>query len=477
MTIVWMNRMHLAGLAACFLALMVSAVQAETVSGSALYRERMSPPPDARFVVVFEDVSRADAPAVEIGKVEYVPDGGPPYAFAIDYDPAVIDPSQTYVVRASLRDGQGRLLFTTDTFTPVLTRGAPDSVEIVMVRVLAGDSAGDGALPAQIGAHGLQLPASFTGTLPCADCEGIAHHLDLWPDQTFHLRREWLGREGDTRRDDIGRWHADPARNAIVLSGMAESPALWEVKAHDRLRQLALGGSPIDTALPLDLVSDGTLHETDVEGLFLGGMMTYIADAAVFEECLTGRRYPIAMEGGYLVLERAYLADASAPGAPLYVHVEGSLLMRPAMEGPDRRSLVVKSLIRTRPGVSCERQRADPSLTNTYWRIDSLKGEAVTGLPERREPHLVLLSGDDQRFRATVGCNQMIGSYTQDGDALSFGPAAATMMACPPPLDGLERGLSDVLGEAKGFRLDGDSLSFLDAAGAVVAAFTAVYQR
>ncbi|PTE18405.1 copper resistance protein NlpE N-terminal domain-containing protein [Phaeovulum veldkampii] len=58
------------------------------------------------------------------------------------------------------------------------------------------------------GAHGLRLPASFTGTLPCADCEGIRHHLDLWPDQSFALRLEWLG--GARRRCatiwGIGMW-------------------------------------------------------------------------------------------------------------------------------------------------------------------------------------------------------------------------------------------------------------------------------
>ena len=43
--------------------------------------------------------------------------------------------------------------------------------------------------------HGLQLPASFLGVLPCADCPGVKHHLDLWPDNVFHLHREWLERE------------------------------------------------------------------------------------------------------------------------------------------------------------------------------------------------------------------------------------------------------------------------------------------
>lgn len=35
----------------------------------------------------------------------------------------------------------------------------------------------------------LQLPASFTGTLPCQSCNGSRAQLDLWPDGVFHLSR------------------------------------------------------------------------------------------------------------------------------------------------------------------------------------------------------------------------------------------------------------------------------------------------
>ena len=62
--------------------------------------------------------------------------------------------------------------------------------------------------PAAIGAHGLRLPASFAGDLPCADCEALRYRLNLWPDQVFHLRRTWEGK--DVRRDSIGRWSVDP---------------------------------------------------------------------------------------------------------------------------------------------------------------------------------------------------------------------------------------------------------------------------
>jgi len=453
------------------LALLLGSVGlgAETVSGTALYRERIAAPPDARFVAVLEDVSRADAPARELGRVELDDAGNPPYAFRIDYDPGAIDPSFTYVVRASLVGADGDLLFATDTVHPVITGGAPDRVEIVMVRVDPSAPARTGAL----GAHGLRLPATFTGTLPCADCAGIAHHLDIWPDQTYHMSRRWLGRDPELRRDETGRWHADPARDAIVLLDGSATPQRWKVEGPDGLRLLDSEGNRIDSDLPYGLTSEGGLVETDLEGLFLGGMMTYMADEAVFEECLTGRRYPVVMEEDYLALERAYLAAAPRPGAAVYVHVEGGLEMRPAMEGPDRRSLVVDRFLRTRPGLSCERRVGEPAFSDTYWRIESLHGREVAGLPDRRAPYILFRDGPDPRFSATVGCNQMIGGYERDGDRLVFGAAASTMMACPPPLDEMEQ----VLGDVRQARADGETLMLIDDAGEVIARLTAVHFR
>lgn len=336
------------------------------------------------------------------------------------------------------------------------------------------------AQSAEPGAHGLSLPASFSGTLPCADCAGIAWHLDLWPDQAFHLRREWLGRSGaggkTTRRDQVGRWYATPRdRDVLVLPGNGDAAIRWQVLAPDRLRLLDRAGEPIESTLNYELTSDGSLVETDIEDLFLGGMMTYYADAAAYEDCLTGRTYPIAQEGAYLALERAYLADRSAPGAELYVHVDGSLLMRPAMEGPERRSLVVDRFIRTRPGISCERQRASAALVNTYWRIDRLADQPVEGLPQRREPHVVLRGGTETRFSATLGCNQLIGGFEREDGRLRFSAGPSTLMACPPPIDRQESLLIDVLGAARSYRINGETLTLRDASDEVIGVFTAVY--
>ena len=122
-------------------------------------------------------------------------------------------------MRAQVTVGR-RLIFVSDAMNPVLTQGAPDEVSVWMIKV--GDTAAGGAArrrPA-IGAHGLRLPATFVGDLPCPNCEALRYRLNLWPDQVFHMRRTWVGR--DARRDAIGRWSVDPDRHVLMLRGAGE---------------------------------------------------------------------------------------------------------------------------------------------------------------------------------------------------------------------------------------------------------------
>jgi len=110
-----------------------------SVSGEASYRERIAVPPGTRFEAVLEDVSLADAPSVRIGEAVIDNAGQPPYRFRIAYDPERIIENHTYAVRATLHH-DGRLLFTSDTHTPVITRGAGQEVRIVLKRVGAPES-------------------------------------------------------------------------------------------------------------------------------------------------------------------------------------------------------------------------------------------------------------------------------------------------------------------------------------------------
>ncbi|MGI1663120.1 YbaY family lipoprotein [Palleronia sp. KMU-117] len=435
------------------------------VSVTATYRERIAMPPGTVFEARLEDVSRADAPSILIGAVRIEDAGNPPYAVTIDVDPAAIDERFTYAVRASLTH-EGRLLFTTDTHVPVLTRGAPDAAEIVMVRVASSEAAAAAPL------HGLDLPASFTGDLPCADCEAIRHHLDLWPDQGFHLRRVWIGGAAPLVRDHVGHWSLDPARNALVLWTGGDARLEFAITDAGALRLLDQDGQPIVSDLPYELTSLGRLDPIDI-ALPMIGAFTHFADAASFVDCRSGRRFPVAMEGDYLALERAYMDARAEPMAPVVATIDGQVTIREGMEGGPVQTVTVDRFDALWPGLSCERARADASFDNTYWRIHWLDGTTLDGVPGTREPHVVFRP---DAYGATVGCNRINGGYERTGETgLRLLPGAMTRMACPPPLDEWERRLVEVFGRVTSLRILGPTLALLDDDGAVIARLEAVY--
>ena len=126
------------------LALVVSACAsmpgAETASTqvdvTAAYRERIMLPPGHVLTVKVEDVSLMDAPARVMAETTVPLEGrGPPYAVTLAVPNAQIDARHTYAVRAEIRDPAGALRFTTDTRHSVLTQGASNKADIIMVGV------------------------------------------------------------------------------------------------------------------------------------------------------------------------------------------------------------------------------------------------------------------------------------------------------------------------------------------------------
>ena len=103
---------------------------------TAAYRERIMLPPGHVLTVKVEDVSLMDAPARVLAETTMPLDGrGPPYAVTLSVPNAQIDARHTYAVRAEIRDPAGALRFTTDTRHSVLTNGASNKVDIMMVGV------------------------------------------------------------------------------------------------------------------------------------------------------------------------------------------------------------------------------------------------------------------------------------------------------------------------------------------------------
>lgn len=90
------------------------------------------------------------------------------------------------------------------------------------------------------------------------------------------------------------------------------------------------------TAAATNAASEGTLTGTYV----------YFADAALFTDCGTKRRYPVAFEGANLELERAYGALEMDQPNPVLVTVEGVIEdRRGQVEGALKDVLIVTKLI------------------------------------------------------------------------------------------------------------------------------------
>jgi copper homeostasis protein (lipoprotein) len=89
------------------------------------------------------------------------------------------------------------------------------------------------------------------------------------------------------------------------------------------------------------------------------GDFLYFADSAVFTDCTSGKRWPVAQTGDYLALEHAYLQWRSAPKASLLANIDGRVEMMEPMEGPAREHMVVERFVSVQPGMSCESLLAD----------------------------------------------------------------------------------------------------------------------
>jgi putative lipoprotein len=112
----------------------VSAIGMKTIEGSVWYRERMALPPNAEIHIFLEDIARMDVPSEVIATTRIVPQGGPPWAFSLAYDPRKLHDRGRYVLRARIEAG-GQLLFISTRQMPAFDGSAGSPVEILVSRV------------------------------------------------------------------------------------------------------------------------------------------------------------------------------------------------------------------------------------------------------------------------------------------------------------------------------------------------------
>jgi copper homeostasis protein (lipoprotein) len=316
------------------------------------------------------------------------------------------------------------------------------------------------------------LPATYTGDLPCADCAALRYHLDLFSDGVYFRRMTYVGKSPDGF-DDIGKWTVAPDGRTLQLRGGRDAPVQFQITDHATLRKLDPAGRPITSQFNYDLTLQSTFAPIE-PALRMRGGYTYMADAGAFTECLTGKRMRVAAEKDNAALEAAYSRTRTTPGAPLLATVDGRITMGMPMEGAGPQPTLIVERFHKVEFASCDPATADASLENTRWNLIRLGTEDVQTIEDaQREPHLIL-QPDQRRVAGSGGCNRLTGSYTLEGERLTFGQTAGTMMACPNGME-QEKAFHEALARVARWRIVGDRLELFDSAGNVAALFEAAF--
>jgi heat shock protein HslJ len=267
----------------------------------------------------------------------------------------------------------GHISTTTENY-PVLTRNNGNEVTLLLQRTGGAASASTGEESA------LQdLPATFTGMMPCADCPGIHYRLDLKPDHSFSSQMVYD--ERDATFNDSGSWELADNGKMLVLKGKGKVAEKFSVRDSDTLRRLDMNGNEIVSPFNYDL----------------------------------------------------------------------------------------KRVSKAAPGES--QSTSDATLENTHWNLTAL-GEAPISTDSPQTEAFLVLDPGQHRVSGSGGCNRLMGSYELNGDKLTFGQMAGTMMMCPQGMD-TEQAFLKSLGQVSKWKITGQSLQLLDSGGKVLAQFKA----
>ncbi|BAN02870.1 META domain-containing protein [Ilumatobacter coccineus] len=109
------------------------------ITGNITYRQRVALRPGGTATITLEDVSIADASSTVIAEqVIELDDQQVPIPFELTADRSDLEERNTYSIRATITDADGRLRWTTDTANPIdSTQSSIDVGDLVMVQVQA----------------------------------------------------------------------------------------------------------------------------------------------------------------------------------------------------------------------------------------------------------------------------------------------------------------------------------------------------
>jgi len=203
----------------------------------------------------------------------------------------------------------------------------------------------------------------------------------------------------------------------------------------------------------------------------LKGYYSYMADAALFTDCETNKKHPVAFEADNISLERAYLKVVEKPGEQIIVTLTGHFESRPKLDRVgEREFLIVDKFDRIWPNIDCVRNLGTANLKNTFWSLRELNGKSTRVYKVEREIHFLIKQ--DNNIKGFSGCNNFLGNSYTNNDSIQFSNMGSTLMMCEN-ID-LEREYFQALEKTNKFKIYGEYL-YLYNEEKLLAKFESVY--
>ena len=133
--------------------------------------------------------------------------------------------------------------------------------------------------------------------------------------------------------------------------------------------------------------------------------------------------------------------------------------MRHAFFAAQRRAATALALLLAGCAGASEHAGPAAAIVGPVW-----VAEEIAGAPAGAEAPVTLQLGADGNASGRGGCNGYGGPYSLAGDALRFGPLAATKMACAPALMDQEQRYFDTLAKVTRYAVADDGALLLETA-------------
>jgi len=214
------------------------------------------------------------------------------------------------------------------------------------------------------------------------------------------------------------------------------------------------------------------------ESRIMEGMYKYMADAALFKDCVTGKYYPVAFEADNKALEEAYLKEVNGSNFFVKVELEGKIVSRSKMDGEgDENTLLVERFIRIMGLKDCTEHIANVPITNNYWKVMKLYGKEVKSDVDTGEAHILLREGlnGTGELKIVTGCQTIIGTYRIDENTIKLTRDKTGEKSENCPQLKLEEDFLLALDNTVYWRIEGEYLKLFDALDTPLAIFEAVY--